>query len=55
LLTETDSPFLSPIRNQRNEPCNVEYTINKIAEIKKMTRDEVEKIIFMNFQKVFLK
>lgn len=55
LLTETDSPFLSPIRNQRNEPCNVEYTINKIAEIKKMTKEEVEKIIFMNFQKNFLK
>lgn len=55
LLTETDCPFLSPIRGQRNEPMNVEYTINKIAEIKNITSDETKKIIFMNFQKIFLK
>lgn len=55
ILTETDCPFLSPIRGKRNEPMNVEYTINKIAEIKNITSDETKKIIFMNFQKIFLK
>lgn len=55
LLTETDAPFLSPVKGERNEPANVAYTINKISEIKNLMKEEVEKIIFMNFQKTFLK
>ena len=53
LLTETDSPYLSPIKNTVNEPSNITNSIKKISEIKKLDKDEVEKIIFMNFQKVF--
>ncbi|MBI2667214.1 TatD family hydrolase [Candidatus Woesearchaeota archaeon] len=53
LLTETDSPYLSPIKNTVNEPSNIINSIKKISEIKKLDNDEVEKIIFMNFQKVF--
>lgn len=54
LLTETDSPFLSPSRNQRNEPSSILKTIEKISEIKKITKEEVENILFMNYQKIFL-
>jgi len=55
LLTETDSPYLAPPPKQRNEPSFVAYTIDKIAEIKNMNRDEVIKNIFANFQRIFLK
>ncbi len=54
ILTETDAPFLSPFPNKVNEPAFISETIKKIAEIKKITKDEAEKIIFMNFQNTFL-
>lgn len=54
LLTETDAPFLSPIKGERNEPKNITYTIKKIAEIRGLNVDEVEKMLFMNAQKLFL-
>ncbi len=55
ILTETDSPYLSPIKNKCNEPSNIIYSIEKISEIKKLNKDEITKIIFMNFQKIFIK
>lgn len=55
LLTETDAPWMSPIPGSVNEPANVAYTIGKIAEIKKLDAKEVENMIYMNFQNVFLK
>ena len=54
LLTETDSPYLSPPNEQRNEPSFVKFTVKKIAEIKKVDEHEAENIIFMNYQKLFL-
>ena len=55
LLTETDAPYLSPFKGERNEPSYIKETIKMIAKIKNITEDEAEKIIFSNFQKVFLK
>ncbi|EZQ03219.1 hydrolase TatD [Candidatus Acidianus copahuensis] len=52
LLTETDSPFLPPRKGERNEPCNVKYSIEKIAEIKAIPLVEVEKYIENNFKKL---
>ena len=49
LLTETDSPFMGPEKMKRNEPCNVRFTIEKIAELKKMQEEEVEEVILNNF------
>ncbi len=54
LLTETDAPFLSLYKDKKNEPAFVVETIKKIAEIKKMTKEDVEKNIWMNYQKLFL-
>ena len=54
LLTETDSPYLSPIRGERNTPVNVALTIKKIAEIKGFEEEEIANNIFMNYQKLFL-
>jgi len=55
ILTETDAPYLSPYEGKRNEPSYIKETIRKISEIKKITEEELEKIIFMNYQKLFAK
>lgn len=43
LLLETDSPYLTPVpnRGKKNEPYNVRYVAEKIAEIKGISFDEV--------------
>lgn len=55
LLTETDCPWLSPFSDKKNEPSFIKHTIEKIAEIKKFDKIEVENNIFMNYQNLFLK
>ncbi|MDI6752716.1 MAG: TatD family hydrolase [bacterium] len=45
MLLETDSPVLSPLRGERNEPCNLKYALEKVSEIKKLSHREAEKII----------
>jgi TatD DNase family protein len=54
ILTETDAPYLSPYEGKRNEPIFIKESIKKIAEIKKITEEELEKIIFMNYQRLFM-
>ena len=53
LLTETDAPWLSPYRDQRNEPAFVLESYKKIAELKNMEFEEVVNNIWMNWQRVF--
>ncbi len=53
LLTETDSPFLSPIVGERNEPANVAVTIGEIARIKGIDEKEVADKIWENGEKLF--
>ncbi len=50
LFCETDAPFLSPFKEKRNEPAFVVESYKKIAEIKNLTLEEVEKNIWMNYQ-----
>ena len=54
-LTETDAPLLSPYEGKRNEPSFIKETIRKIAELKHISEEELEKIIFMNYQNLFAK
>ncbi len=54
ILTETDAPFLSPKKGERNEPAYIEISVKKIAEIKGMDVKEVENSIFANYQRLFL-
>ncbi len=44
IMVETDCPFLAPVpnRGKRNEPSFVKFVIEKIAEIKVLSFDEVE-------------
>src|SRR3989344_3685854 len=53
LFCETDSPYLSPYKEQLNEPAFVIESYSKIAEIKNMDVNEVMNNIYMNWQKVF--
>ena len=53
LLTETDSPFLSPFRGERNEPSFVIETIKKIAEIKSLPIEDVANLVYRNAEKLF--
>lgn len=43
MMLETDAPYLapSPKRGKRNEPAFVEYTARRLAEVQKMSTDEV--------------
>ncbi|MEM0231226.1 MAG: TatD family hydrolase [Candidatus Woesearchaeota archaeon] len=54
ILTETDSPFLSPHPGRENEPAFITETIGKVAEIKGMDKEEVAKILYSNYQRVFI-
>ena len=55
MLIETDSPYLAPepVRGTRNDPRNVKYIAQKIAETKQMQVEELEKITFENTCKIF--
>ena len=55
ILVETDSPYLAPVpmRGKKNEPSYIKYTIEKIAEIKKIKIDYASKITSQNFNKLF--
>lgn len=54
LFTETDSPYLSPEREEKNEPKNVKVVVEWIAKIKSLSFEETEKAIFKNYQDLFL-
>ena len=55
LLVETDAPYLSPIpyRGKFNEPSYIIHTIEKLAQIKKTTKEEIISITTKNFKKLF--
>jgi TatD DNase family protein len=53
IFCETDAPYLTPLKNKRNEPAFVVEAYKKVAEIKNMELKEVINNIWMNFQKVF--
>ena len=50
ILLETDSPYLAPepVRGSKNESSNIPYIAKKIADIKKLSTEEVEKITTNN-------
>ena len=55
MLIETDSPYLSPepLRGRRNDPRNVKYIAQKIADVKNMTIEEVAKQTYENAEKIY--
>ncbi len=56
ILIETDSPYLSPepLRGKRNDPRNVKYIAQKIADVKGLSINEVAEITNQNAKRIFL-
>ena len=55
LLVETDSPYLSPhpLRGKSNEPSYIVHTINKLSQIKNISKEDVIAYTTNNFKKLF--
>lgn len=55
LVLETDAPYLTPVpfRGKRNESSYLKYIVEKIAEIKKCTIEEVAAATTENAKKIF--
>jgi len=55
LLVETDSPYLSPhpLRGKRNEPSYIVHTINRLSQIKNISKEDVMTYTTNNFKKLF--
>ena len=55
LLVETDSPYLSPLpfRGKPNEPSYIVHTVNKLSEIKNVSKETIMTYTTNNFKKLF--
>lgn len=55
ILCETDSPYLPPTphRGETNEPKYIPLIVQAMAELKNLTQEEMAKILFENFKRLF--
>lgn len=55
ILVETDAPYLTPVphRGKRNEPAYVRHVAAKVAELKGISLEEVERVTTENAKKLF--
>ena len=55
ILVETDSPYMSPVpvRGKRNDSRNVAYIVEKLAQIKGISSDEMAILTLANGKKLF--
>tara|TARA_B100000579_G_scaffold436479_1_gene462541 strand:- start:1121 stop:1882 length:762 start_codon:yes stop_codon:yes gene_type:complete len=55
ILIETDSPFLAPVpnRGKKNEPSFINFTAEKLAEIKGISKAKLIETTTNNFNKLF--
>lgn len=55
LLTETDSPYLSPVpfRGQVNEPGHIVQIVQEMAVLRDVGPKDIENAVFLNFKKLF--
>jgi len=55
MLVETDCPYLSPVpyRGKRNEPAYVRLTAERVAEVKKLSLEDVSRITTKNVRDLF--
>ncbi|MBN2230605.1 MAG: TatD family hydrolase [Candidatus Thorarchaeota archaeon] len=53
LLIETDSPVLSPVIGQLNEPANLPIALREIASILHMEEEEIGKIVLENICRLY--
>ena len=55
LLIETDSPYLAPVplRGKKNEPSYIKHTLEKLANLKNIEVNKMNKITSCNFNLLF--
>ncbi|MEM4397174.1 MAG: TatD family hydrolase [Candidatus Woesearchaeota archaeon] len=53
ILTETDSPFLSPFKEIKNQPVFVLETIKTISKLRNIPEEDVANLIYLNSKRVF--
>lgn len=55
VVLETDAPYLAPVpfRGKRNEPAYLKYVVDKLAELKNLSAEEIAMITSVNAEKLF--
>lgn len=55
LVIETDCPYMAPVpmRGKRNSSLYVQYVAQKLAEIKGVSKEEIERITFENGKRLY--
>jgi len=53
ILTETDAPYLGPVRGERNEPANVVPTVAYFAELRGWSEEQAKQQIWQNYLDLF--
>jgi TatD DNase family protein len=55
LMVETDAPYLAPVpfRGQRNEPAYIIETIKAVAEVRRVSVDDIIRITTLNAKRLF--
>lgn len=55
IVLETDAPYLAPVpfRGKRNECSYLKYVVEKLSEVKKIPKEEIEDITTKNAKKLF--
>lgn len=55
ILLETDAPYLAPVplRGKRNEPSYLKYVVEKLADLKKCSSEEVAVVTTKSAEKLF--
>lgn len=53
LLTETDSPYLPPVKGELNTPLAVVATVAHLASLRDMTVEEAQQVVMANYRRLF--
>jgi TatD DNase family protein len=53
ILTETDAPYLGPVKGERNEPANVVGTVALLGELRGMSAEAAKDQVYANYRALF--
>ena len=55
VVLETDAPYLAPVpfRGKRNECSYLKYVVEKLAEIKNISKEDIARITTKNAKELF--